>query len=153
MKKTILMLCLSVICYNCKAQNDTIDSSEITINGINCLSKNVDFLTEHFGSADSIQDYYFEMDEIMSQIYNYDGILFYVINDKVNSFEITNSNYAFTNHNIKIGDSINTLEALYPISYANREVDSLSLPLSDMDFFVVIFFSNSKITKIRLGEY
>ena len=153
MKKVILIIYLTLVSANCKAQNNTIHSSEITINGTQFFGKEISLVTQHFGQPNTIEDYYFEMDDVMSQKYNYYGIIFTVINNRTYSFEITGSNYTFTNNNIKVGDNISTLQSIYPLSYANKTNNSLTIRFNDIDRFIIIFFSSKQITKIRLGSY
>ena len=154
MKRIILIFSLFVISYSCKAQKNTINSSESTINGIDFLGNNVALVIQHLGQPNTIEDYFFEMDDVMSQKYNYNGLLFYIVNSKVVSFEITANNYAFTSNNIKVGDNISTLQSIYPLSFATKGTDWLGLPFDDIDMFSTIFFnSNNHITKIRLGSY
>jgi len=154
MKKIILILSVIVISYSCKAQKNTINSSESTINGINFLGNSVSLVTQHLGQPNTIEDYFFEMDDVMSQKYNYNGILFYIVNSKVDSFEITGNNYAFTSNNIKVGDNISTLQSIYPLSFANKGTDWLGLPFDDIDMYTTFFFNiNNQITMIRLGSY
>ena len=88
MKRIILIFSLFVISYSCKAQKNTINSSESTINGIDFLGNNVALVIQHLGQPNTIEDYFFEMDDVMSQKYNYNGLLFYIVNSKVVSFEI-----------------------------------------------------------------
>lgn len=155
MKKIILIIYLTLVSANCKAQNNTIHSSEITINGTQFFGKEVSLVTQHFGQPNTIEDYYFEMDDVMSQKYNYNGIIFTAINNRTYSFEITGSNYTFTSNNIKVGDNISTLQSIYPLSYANKNNGGLALPLEDMDLFFVISFNNSTglINKIAIYSY
>ena len=155
MKKIILIFSLLIISYSCKAQDrNTINSNELTINGVNYLGVNISLLTQNLGQPFTIEDYYFEMDDVMSKKYNYKGILFYIVNNKVNSFEITGSSYSFTNHNIKIGGNIETLKTIFPLSYKNVVKNGLTLPLSDIDEFIVISYNdNLIIEKIALYSY
>ena len=113
MKKIILICSLLIISYSFKAQShNAIHSNEATINGVVFLGQSVTLVTENFGSTNSMENYYCEMDNVMSQKYKYDGILFYIVDNKVDSFEITTNNYSFTAHNIQIGDNINKLQSI-----------------------------------------
>lgn len=155
MKKIIIIISLIAVSFSCKAQDNTIHSSELTINGIHFFGNNVTLVTQNFGQPNTIQDYYYEMQDVMSQKYIYNGIIFTIINNKVYSYEITGNNYVFTNHNIKVGDSIETLSLIYPLSYANRSDKGLALTFDDMDRFVIIVFNSTSnlITKIALYSY
>lgn len=153
MKKIILIFSLLVISYSCKAQNNTINSSELTINGIKFLGNITNLITQHLGQPNSIEDYYFEMKDVMSKKYNYDGILFYIIDNKVDSFEIISDNYTFTINNIKIGNNIGTLQGIYPLSFTNKNNNGFTLPCSDIDKFIIISYRNNLIEKIALYDY
>ena len=141
MKKLILIICLTAISICCKAQN-AIHSSEITINGIQFFGNNVSLVTQHFGQPNSIEDYFFEMDDVMSQKYIYNGILFYIVNSKVNSFEITGNNYAFTSNNIKVGNNINSLQSIYPNSFSNKKSDALIIRFNNIDRFICLLYTS-----------
>ena len=158
MKEIILIFSLLLMSFTCKGQNrkprDIVNYNELTINGVNFLGNNVNLVTEHFGQPNSIEDYYFEMDKVMSKKYSYKGILFTIINNSVYSFEITGSGYNFTKNNINIKDNIESIEAIYPLSFTNRSNTGLILSLNDMDQFVVIAYSNNNlIDKIAMYSY
>jgi hypothetical protein len=154
MKKIFLITFLIAFAFlSCKAQKNTITSSEPTINGISFLGNNVSLLTQHLGLPISIEDYYFEMNDVNSKKYNYNGILFYVINNKIDSFEITNNSYSFTSNNIKIGNNIAVLQAIYPLSFANKKNNGITLPFSNIDKFIIISYKNDLIEKIAVHDY
>jgi len=153
MKKIILILSIMIINISCKAQNNTINSTELTMNGINYLGNNVSLVTQYLGQPNTIENYYFEMNDEMSQKYHYNGVLFYILNNKVNSFEITTSNYSFSKYNIKIGDNIESLQTIFPLSFSNRTNNGLTIPLSDIDKFVIISYNNNLIVKIAIYDY
>lgn len=154
MKKIILILSLITINFGCIAQNNTINSNELTINGINFLWKNINLVPQHFGQPNLIEDYYYEMDDIMSQKYIYYGIVFYAVDGKIDSFEITKSDYYLTTHNIKVGDDISILQVPFPKSYRNKASNSLTIRFLDEDRYLILFFNNNnEITLMRLGSY
>lgn len=156
MKKRILIFSLIVITFSCKAQDNIINSSEATINGISFLGNDNDvaLVTQHLGQPNTIEDYYFEMDDLMGQEYQYNGILFHIANNRVEFFEITGSGYSFTKHNIKVGNNIETLSSIYPLSFADKGRNWLSLYFDDIYMHVTIFFDdiNKKIVKIRINS-
>jgi hypothetical protein len=153
MKKIIIIFTFIVVNYSCKAQNNSIASSQATINGISFLGNNVSLLTQHLGQPVSIEDYYFEMEEVNSKKYNYNGILFYVINNKIDSFEITNNNYSFTSNNLKIGNSISIIQTIYPLSFTNKKNNGITLPFNNIDKFIIISYNNNLIEKIAVYDY
>ena len=127
--------------------------NNVTINSVNYLGKNVSLVTQNFGLPNSIEDYYFEMQDVMTKKYKYNGILFYIVNNNVDSFEISNKNYTFSNYSIKVGDNIDTLYKIFPLSYSNRGIDSLGVLFSDADKNVAIYYNiNNLITLIRIGD-
>jgi len=155
MKRIIILIGFLVLNINCKAQNNTIISGEITINGHGVFGNDVTLLVQYFGQPNSIEDYYYEMRELTAKKYIYNGILFYIVNERFDSFEITGSSHTFTVHNVKVGESIEKLQSIYPLSYANKSNGGLMLPLEDMDLFIVISFNttNNLIKKIALYSY
>jgi len=151
-KLNLIIIALVIGSFS-SAQYNVITSNELTINGTQFFGEDVSVVIQHLGQPNTIEDYYFEIDDVMSQNYNYNGVLFTVISNRTYSFEITGSNYAFTSNNIKVGDNINTLQPIYPLSYANRSHNSLVIQFSDLDRYVLIFFNSNQITEIRLESY
>jgi hypothetical protein len=93
------------------------------------------------------------MEEVNSKKYNYNGILFYVINNKIDSFEITNNNYSFTSNNLKIGNSISIIQTIYPLSFTNKKNNGITLPFNNIDKFIIISYNNNLIEKIAVYDY
>jgi hypothetical protein len=155
MKKIILIFSVIVISYSCKAQDNNINSNETTINGNNFLGNNVSLITQHFGQPNSIEDYYHEMDDVTIYKYVYDNIIFTTNNNITYSFEITGNNYVFTSNNIKVGDNIQTLQSMYPLSFINKSLEGLVLGFNDIDMFIVISYNsnNNLIDKIAMYSY
>ncbi|WP_144439129.1 hypothetical protein [Lutibacter profundi] len=141
--------------FTCKAQDNTINYNELTINDINFLGNNVSLVIQHLGQPNTIEEYYFEMQDVMSQKYKYNDIIFTVINNRTYSFEIIGSNYTFTSNNINVGDNINKLQPIYPLSFTSKSSDALSLDFVDMDRFIIISFNsiNNIIDKIETYSY
>ena len=52
----------------------------------------------------------------------------------IESFEISNSNYSFKTHNIRVGNSIDSLEYVYPFSYKNKGANFLTINIDEYDF-------------------
>lgn len=155
MKKIFLFITLTIVTFSCKAQN-TINSNELTINGIVVMGQNKSVLISNFGQPLEIEKDFSEMDNIDMYIYKYNGVVFYVIKDLIDDYEITNNKYNFTKHNIKVGDNIHKLKNIFPLSYDKKEVDFLSLDLIDYDYkYVSISFNKNTeiITEIRIGTY
>ncbi|NER12109.1 hypothetical protein GWK08_01525 [Leptobacterium flavescens] len=143
-----------LISTNGDNQDNTINSNEITINNVNVFSNEISVLTQNIGQPDTVEDYFFEIQDVMAQKYYYDGLILYVIDDKVETFQISGTNYSFTNHNIAIGNNINTLASIYPSSYDNRSLGGMTLDLEDADMYIIISFDlNNIIDRISLHNY
>jgi len=154
MKKAIFIFSLLIISLSCKSQDDIISLNDITINGMTILNESDSYIIQHFGQPLNIETYLFEMDNVEGELYIYFGITFYVINNKVELFEITNDNFVVTLNNFKIGDNISSLENHFPLSYSNRNTKSVTLNLNDYDgALAFIFNQNNLITKIGLYSY
>ena len=119
MKKTLLfqLLIFSTLIIN--AQNTLISKDEITINGIKMFDLTFDALIENFGEPQSIEDFFFEMSNKSGKKIIFDGLLIYLIDGKVKSFEITLPRYALTTHEIRVFQRINNFE-----DYFSRELCS-----------------------------
>jgi len=66
MKKTILIFSFIALSFSCKAQNDVINYNNVTINGVNYLGESVSLVTQNFGQPNTIENYYFEMQDVIS---------------------------------------------------------------------------------------
>jgi len=148
----IFIIFLSTL--SCRSQDNAIQSDWASINGHTVFKVSTDFLTQNFGPPNTVEDYFFEMENTMGEKYQYNGLLFYLVDDKVDSFEITNDQYEFTTNNIKVGQHIDALQSLYPNSFSNRRNGGIILPFEDVDYFVSINFnSDDIIEKIVLHDY
>jgi hypothetical protein len=154
MKKIFLIIVFTIITISCKAQN-TINSDELTVNGIIVMGQNKSVLTSSFGQPLLIEKDFSEIDNVDMYIYKYNGVVFYVINDLIDDYEITNNNYNFTKHNIKIGNNVSSLQNVFSLSYNKKSNEHISLWIKEHDKYVSIHFDKvSKIiTKIRIGTY
>lgn len=156
MKKIkFLILLLLTITASCFGQVNTLTINELTINNNNLISKDKSILTQTFGVPSSIEQVYFEMQEKMAYKYDYDGIIFYILDDIIESFEISGTNFSFTNHNIRIGLNISIIESIYPLSYGKRGANFVSLNIEGYDNFISIGFdeNNQLIKNIHMGSY
>ena len=154
MKKIIILTIVLLLNINCNSQNDIIGASSLTINNLTVLDKEKSFLLQNFGQPLSIEQEYLEMDNINAEKYLYSGILFYLVENKVYSFQILNNTYSITAHKIKIGDNINILQNIYPISYSNKKNGLIAINIIGYDRYIGIRYnSNNIIQKILLYNY
>lgn len=146
---TVILLSIQVT----NAQSNILTPEECTINGSAFLGKNVSSLHQNLGNPNAIEDYYFEMNDITSKKHIYKGATFYIVDGKVYSFEISSSNYNFSNNNITIGNSISVIRNYYPTSFANRKDSGIKLNIKNLDRFVIISYENNTIDKITMFSY
>lgn len=152
--KKIILITILIVSYSCKAQENKILSEDLTINGKLIFGMNKSDLILNFGTPTKIEKGFSEMDESDMYFYKYDNDLdFTLIDNTVDTFRVLSNKYNFTKHNIKIGDDINKLKSLYPLSYQNKSNDGIKLLFSDLDMFLIISFSNNIIDKIYLHNY
>jgi hypothetical protein len=145
MKKSILIITFLVSILTCKGQTNTIDSNELTINNLEMFGKDKSFLIQNLSNPISITQEYFEIQELYADVYTYDGILFYLVDNYIDTFKISNNKFSFTNFKIKVGDNISNLKNYYPISFNSRKDNAIVLSLTDIDASVVIEYNPSTI--------
>ena len=159
MKNIILLITLTIASLSCKAQN-TINSNELTINGLVIIGEDKSVLISNFGTPLEIEKGYSEMDEVDMYIYKYDGAVFYVIKNLIDDFAIistrnNSTKYSLTKHDIKIGDNIEKLKDIFPLSYEKKNKTNLSLSIINPDykFFGFSFNEDNKIKSMSVGSY
>lgn len=151
MKKSILIITFLASILTCKGQTNTIDSNELTINNLEMFGKDKSFLIQNLSNPISITQEYFEIQELYADVYTYDGILFYLVDNYIDTFKISNNKFSLTNFKIKVGDNISNLQNYYPISFNSRKDNAIVLSLTDIDASVVIEYNPSNIiTSIEL---
>jgi len=158
MKNIILLITLTVASLCCKAQN-TINSNEITINGLVIIGEDKSVLISNFGQPLEIEKGYSEMDEVDMYIYKYDGAVFYVIKNLIDDFEIiftrnNSTKYSLTKHDIKIGDNIEKLKDIFPLSYKKKRKTYILLHIEDYDKYLGFSINkDNKIKSMSIGSY
>ena len=138
----------------CSAQNVVLANS-IKVNNTSILGTNFTTSASTLGETYDILNSFSETDNAPMKIYKYDGLKLYVIDEKIDSFEITKSTFTFSNH-IKVGDHIIKLNEEFPLSYNVRKNDHLVILIEDYtDKYISIHFNeiSNRITKIRLGTF
>lgn len=156
--KKILFLLIACITISCIGQNnDSISAQNITINRtVFFPDKNVSLITQTFGQPNSIEDVFDEIDDTPAKKYVYDnGITFFIVHDKIDSFLITSDNYSFTTNGIKVGDNFSSLQAYYPGSFQESDGDSLALWVNYADYIFIGINRNrnGKIESIGMYSY
>ncbi len=153
--KKIFLTVLILINFCCKAQQyDTVSQTGLTINGVNFLitsvTNDISLIVNTFGQPDSNEDYFFETDNVMGKKYIYNnGLVLYIANNSLESFEITGNSYSFTSNNIKVGDNISSLQTNYPNSFNSKSNLKFKLNYANWDAgFLIEYNSSGIITKI-----
>lgn len=131
---------------------------DLTINGIKATRISIEEVIENYGEPDRIEDFFFEIDNSQGFIYWYDNGLRLSIQNilGVKSFDITSDKYLITSDNIKVGDSIERLEELYPKSYSTGvSIGAIYLLFNDADYYLAFVFDKEtkRITNINLYEF
>ena len=158
MKNIILLITITIASLSCKAQN-TINANELTINGVAIRGKNKSMLISNFGQPLEIEKGYSEMDKVDMYIYKYDGAVFYVMKNLIDDFEITKnkhsiSKYSLTKHDIKIGDNIEKLKNIFPLSYSKKSETHMSIHIEDYDKYLSFLINkDNKIISMSVGSY
>jgi len=158
MKNIILLITLTIASLSCKAQN-TINSNELTINGLVIIGEDKSVLISNFGTPLEIEKGYSEMDEVDMYIYKYDGAVFYVIKNLIDDFAIistrnNSTKYSLTKHDIKIGDNIKKLKDIFPLSYKKKRKTHISLHIEDYDKYLSFLINkDNKIISMSVGSY
>ncbi len=137
------------------SQSSQIQLKDLTINDLALLREDKTTLLDRLGSPSSIKDFHDEMNDENGKIYTYEGAKFFVQNDLIDSFEVTDQKFELTNHKIRIGDHISTLADPFPDSYLNRKNSGVQLEITQADLYVVISYESTdgKITKFAIYNY
>ena len=153
MKHIFLISFIALFSLSCSAQN-TINSNELTVNGVVVMGENKSVLTSSFGNPIEIIKDFSEMDNADMYTYKYNGLSLTVIENKVSAFVITKSKYVFTKHNIKIGGNIDNLKNIFPVSYNKKKDKGILLFLKDYDKNLFISHNDLNIiTGIAIYTY
>jgi hypothetical protein len=161
MKKILFIIFILSIKIN--AQNNIINYDDLKINttSLETLSKNS--ILSSLGFSSNATNYVSEMtnESFLKYSLNNNFILFE--NEKMVGFSLDDATFYFINPNIKVGNNINSIATIYPLSFNNRELINnlgfiiINLSLGDnspSDEFVVINYDTSGVIRsIHLGEY
>lgn len=140
------IFCLSfILCFSQNYSNISIN--DVTINqniiyGINSTS-----LVTIFGDPINIDNDFLEMENGIAQVYNYHGAKFWLLNNKVISFKITSNNFNIFNSNLTVGQNINNLQNLFPLSFANRSNNATIINVLGHDNYIYIEFTDFNTIK------
>lgn len=138
--------CLSFIL--CFSQNySSISINEVTVNQNIVYGINTASLIILFGEPINIENDFLEMENDTAQIYNYHGAKFWFLNNKLISFKITGNSYSIFSNNLTVGQNINNLENLFPLSFQNRASNSLIINISEYDNYIYVEYTDFNTIK------
>lgn len=161
MTKTLFML-LSVGIVSCNIKNDSLPLNDLNINGVSLMQTSNSW-TEKLGNPDTIVDYESETDNEVWKDYQFKGNSIYFHQNKWVGFELRNEAFFFYKPEIKVGNSINTVQSSFPNSYKKKAIiNGLGFLIIDINYdekredsdsFVVLNYdtSTNRIASIHLG--
>jgi V8-like Glu-specific endopeptidase len=132
---------------------EVVDKINLKINGHDIYRQDKSVLITAFGQPLSIEPYLNEIEETGGNKYVYDGLVAYVISNRVQSIDITKNTYSVTSNNISIGMNLNTLQSLYPLSYAAKDSYGMFINIKDYTSYLAFAAVNGVITEINFGDY
>jgi hypothetical protein len=158
--KFTLLLLLGIISSSVIAQtkNSRISSEEITLDGHKFFEMSVEDAIQAFGQPLSIEDYYYETEDLYAKKVEYEGARLFFVDNRGDGFTITGPDIAVTKHKIRVGQSVLSLLDIYPHSHKYRKSNTnLSLTLLDYEKFLSFSYGigtgKSPIYEIHLGGY
>lgn len=150
----ILFLQVAFFSFSAYSQNvEVVDKVYLKINGHNIYRQDKSVLITAFGQPLTIEPYLNEIEETGGNKYVYDGLVAYVINNRVQSIDITKNTYSVTSNNISIGMNLNSLQSLYPLSYAAKDSYGMFINIKDYTSYLAFAAVNGVITEINFEDY
>ena len=145
--------------------NDTIAYDKIKVRSLNAsdlqLLDSVNLIVNIFGAADSIYNYYYEIDSKYAQVYQYRGARFYFLDGKLDSYEIRDNSFLVGNASVgpyfTVGDNISKLTPYIPNYLANKKDGRIFATITGIprEMFIYIEYNllTEKIITISIRSY
>ncbi|WP_420316919.1 hypothetical protein [Ekhidna sp.] len=172
MQNKIVLLVLLYFPYLSFAQigmPGSVERMQISELGLKTSSSNEAVFLDHprahiltkLGTPNSIEDYYYEMDELMAERFIYNTNYVFVSNDKLDAFELTDNSLSvsYRGKSIKVGDHYNEVSEMYVYADNYKGPNFYAIKLfheeveQDGKMLIVHFNSSTNlITKILLHE-
>ncbi|MDP2041076.1 MAG: hypothetical protein Q8S14_10610 [Algoriphagus sp.] len=112
-------------------------------------------LIEKFGQPESLDPFYYEIDEKDGFILGYGNSEFFIQNDMLYLFSLKSSDFALKrgNNSIRVGDSIDKIDRFYPGYFIedNFIIARIKTSAGEIDGGLVIETDGSKILAIDLN--
>jgi len=167
MKKIIILF--SIVVYGsfqqATAQRTPISSTKINLEELRIKGNNTNVfkiddspvqMQSALGSPSSEEDYYYEMQQIMANLYKYGPNKFYFVDEKFEAWEIFNDNISVGRNGnyFKVGDTVDKVYDTFP-EFSNKPVSNgyIDIPLRSVNYDMectrlIITFENNQIVKI-----
>lgn len=138
MKSILLIFALTCFASSVIAQSPSTDNfnGNLVVNNQIRLGDTTQEVVEAFGQPDSVSSEYWDIPEVTATYYYYtNGAEFYFVDQKLDSFLFTTPIYflSLDSFQLKVGNSIHTLQGVFPKSYANRGVNGAAITLGPPD--------------------
>lgn len=144
------------------SQNNFINASQMHINNINLNNTELQIVNS-LGLTNPI-NFYNELTNENYIEYTKNSSKFYFQDNLLVDFILNDNSFFFIHPNLKVGNNIDSLSLIFPLSDGNKSVENnlgfmiLNLKLNDgtiLDVFIVINYNpqTNIITSIHKGEY
>lgn len=162
MKKNLLLIALLCVSYSVNAQSPKTDNfdGDIVINNQIRLGDTIQEVVQAFGQPDSVASEYWDIPEVTATYYYYaNGAEFYFVHQKLDSFLLKKSSYILSldSMQLRVGNSIHSLQNIFPKSYSNRSANGAVITLGppDADHLYIDISTNSGglITEIDIRVF
>ena len=119
-----------LVSVTAKAQNydfDLISVHDLKINETITLGDSKEEVTGVLGDPDNIKPVHWEINDVMVNMYEYDHSTLSFLDNTLESFYIRDQSFVLTHKDdeFKVGDSIDVLSAIFPVSFTHRFDNSM----------------------------
>lgn len=151
----LILLFMFTAYWNFAQEKGTrINGNELTLNGQRFFEMSVEDAIQAFGQPLSIEDYYYETEDLYAKKVEYEGARLFFVDNRGDGFTITSPDIAVTKHNVRVGEPISSLKNALPESYEEIERSVMVIDLKNRISFILIFYDLfGNISKIRLQSY
>lgn len=134
---------------------DVLPPEKLGISGLSVGTEKNTFLSR-LGQPDSITSHIDEFEGTEFYEYAYINSSFYISNGIFTSFDIRDNSFQFDYGKIEVGDRAESLEPIFPNSYANRErsttKSTVRVKVGETEAYVLFICCDSIITRIMIWE-
>lgn len=127
MKTNLNIIAFLLYFISFSQESNSIKYSNININGIS-INQSKNFVISNLNLIDSGTIYLDEIaneeNTIFTLVNNINDIKseFYFNSDSLTNFDLLDSSFYLNNSNLKVGNTINSIQSIFPISYNNKSV-------------------------------